>query len=264
MTTTLTPSVRSPLRGRARTRLHLVADRLDHAGAVAMAGGLAGLVALGLGSRVAMRVVALTSGRIGTGIRPESGATPGTVTLEGTTFLLLAGAMLGLAIGLAVVLGVGRGMPRSARGRWWVTAAIAVALPAIGLLDPANEDFRLFGPRWLAIGLFAVLPIAYGAMLATFVPRLRAWRGGRVARTARVGVGVLGLLATSTIVVGLSEEARGLLVLPLVVLLGLVRGPSRSSATEGPAAPIGRAAVAMLAVVGAGVLTWRVVGVVMA
>src|SRR5690606_25963229 len=91
-------------------RLRLGAT-LQDAGASALAGGLAGVLALGVGSRVAMRLVALTSGRIGTGIRPDSGAVPGTFTLEGTMFLLVAGAMFGAVLGLALTFLAARWLP---------------------------------------------------------------------------------------------------------------------------------------------------------
>ena len=157
---------------RARGPVHLVVDRLDHAGGIVLAGGIAGLLAIGIGSRGAMRLVALTSGAIGTGVRPESGAVPGTITADGTAFLLLAGTFIGVAIALAVLGGLGRWLPAGARARWWATVALTAVIPALGLLDPANEDFRLFGPVWLAIGLFTLLPMAFGAGVATLATRI--------------------------------------------------------------------------------------------
>lgn len=262
MTTLLTPAGRGTPK-RARARIELVLDRLDHVGGIALAAGLSGLVALGIGSRVAMRVVALTSGRIGTGVRPESGAVPGTVTLDGTAFLVLAGTFLGIAVGLVVLGGMGRWLPDGRRSRWLTTAALAAVLPALALLDPANVDFRLFGPAWLAIGLFTVLPLGFGALLASLGPRFTATRRRRpAARSVRVLAGVGGLALTLMATVGVGTELVLLLPLPLLVLAGLLAGPSDGTGRLGRRlATIGRSGVVALAVVAAGAVVWRVVAV---
>lgn len=239
-----------------------MARRLDHAGRVTLAGGLAGLVAIGVGSRVAMRVVALTSGHVGDlSVRPESGAVPGTMTLSGTGFLLFAGTFLGAVIGLAVLTGLGRWMPAHRRRRWWLTAVLATAVPAIGLLDPANHDFRIFGPTWLAVGLFAALPPAYGALLATWARRLLRWQGGRIAHGVRVVAGLVGLGATFMVAVASGTNGvPGLLSVPLLTVIGLAVGPT---AGTGPSriARAGRALVPILASVAVGIVSWRLAAV---
>ena len=64
-------------------------SRLVIAGAVG--GGLTGLLAIGVGARLAMRIVALMGG-------------PREVTVEGTMFLLIAGGMVGATFGVAISL----------------------------------------------------------------------------------------------------------------------------------------------------------------
>lgn len=262
MTTLLTPGgTATP--NRARGRVELVLDRLDHAGGITLAAGLSGLVAIGIGSRVAMRVVALTSGRIGTGVRPESGAVPGTFTLDGTAFLVLAGTFLGIAIGLVVLGGMGRWLPEDGRARWLTTASLAAVLPALALLDPANVDFRLFGPAWLAIGLFTALPLGFGALLASLGPRFTTTRRrSPAARSLRVLAGVGGLALALMATVGVGSELVLLLPLPLLVLAGLLTGPSDGTGRLGQRlAPIARSGVVALAVLAAGAVVWRVVAV---
>lgn len=247
---------------RARGPVQLVLDRLDHAGGIVLAGGIAGLLAIGIGSRGAMRLVALTSGTIGTGTRPESGAEPGTITLSGTGFLLVAGTFLGVAVALAVLGALGPWLPTDPRTRWWSTTALAAVIPALGLLDPANEDFHLFGPAWLAIGLFTLLPVAFGAGLASLATRLPTTSHGPVARTLRSLLGIGGLIATLAATVGLGTESLLLLPLPLLVLGGLAADPSPDPArTITHAGAALRAGVVALAIVAAGVTAARIVAV---
>ena len=250
---------------RARGPVHLVVDRLDHAGGIVLAGGIAGLLAIGIGSRGAMRLVALTSGAIGTGVRPESGAVPGTITLGGTAFLLLAGTFIGAAIALAVLGALGRWLPTSLRARWWTTAALASAVPAVVLLDPANDDFRLFGPAWLAIGLFALLPVAFGAGVATLATRIATTSHSAVARTMRVLLGIGGLAGMLLAIVSAGTGSVLLLPVPVLVLVGLASDPNPDpTVTVTRPGIILRSGVVVLAIAAAGVVVTRVAAVTMA
>lgn len=248
---------------RAHGPVHRVVDRLDHAGGIVLTGGVAGLVAIGIGSRAAMRLVALTSGAIGTGARPESGAVPGTITLSGTGFLLLAGTFIGVAVALVVLGALGRWLPTTPRPRWWTTAALASAVPALVLLDPANDDFRLFGPAWLAIGVFALLPVAFGAGVATLATRIPATCHGHVARTVRGLLGIGGLFGTLVSTVGVGTESLLLLPVPVLVLVGLASDPDPRRTVTRPGTIL-RAGVLALAIVAAGMVATRVVAVAMA
>ncbi len=111
-------------------------------------GGLAGLIILGGGSRLAMRIVSLTGGRR-------------EMTIDGTAFLLIFGAFAGANLGL-ILAAAGR------MRRYRVRSAVLVvgALGAIGF-------FGLFGPEvrdeifheglgvWLNAPLFLSLFPAY-------------------------------------------------------------------------------------------------------
>jgi hypothetical protein len=110
-------------------------------------GGLAGLIALGAGSRLAMRIVSLTGGRR-------------EVSIEGTMFLLIAGAMFGAFIGLTLAAAL-RVWPRSRRS----IALVAGSLLAIGLtLDSEAFDELLHEGigGWLNFPMFLALPFLYG------------------------------------------------------------------------------------------------------
>jgi hypothetical protein len=128
-------------------------------------GLIAGLIVGGVGSRVAMRVMAMTSPAAG-GLETDFGATVGEITLGGTLFLLIAGSILGMVGGIAY-LAVGRLLP----GAGWVKSllfgAVLLALTGRFLVVPDNPDFVILSPAGLAVVMFTVLPVLYGLF---FVP----------------------------------------------------------------------------------------------
>lgn len=130
-------------------------------GRLSLVGAIAGATWLGLGSRIAMRVVALASGE------------PTELTLAGTGFLLLAGTTAGVIVTVTTIGMLGRWVPPGRTGRLAV-AALTAAPPAFVLLDPSNVDVVLFDHRWLTVGLFGLLPIAFGATVARLLPVLAA------------------------------------------------------------------------------------------
>lgn len=153
---------------------------------VAGSGALAGVVVLGLGSRLAMRTVALASGE------------RTTLTAAGTGFLLLAGLVAGSLVALLTVGVLGRWLPVSRTRRMAVTTVIAAALPAMAFLAPGNEDFALFGPRWVTVGLFTLVPLGYGWLLAV-LDAGRARSGVEPSRGGRAVVGLVTVVAVVTI-----------------------------------------------------------------
>lgn len=239
---------------------HAIVDRLDRAGTATLAGAVAGLFALGLGSRVAMRVVALTSGRIGSGVRPDSGAVPGEVTFSGTSFLLLAGATIGLVLGLLVMAGLGRWVDDTRPRSRWLLAPVAAAMPTFVLLDPNNIDFGLFGPTWLAISLFLALPVAYGIAVVVLTARFHARRRrGRVATGLRRLVGAAGLAIGVLGTVGIVLQSMWLVPAVALAWAGLLApAPGRAGAVTTRIAPMGRAALGVLAVASVGYVVARV------
>jgi hypothetical protein len=92
--------------------------RLSKLVASAIAPGfIAGLIVGGLGSRIAMRVMALTSTDTVQGTETDFGATVGQISLGGTIFLLLAGGAIGV-LGALIFLALRRWLP----GKGWVRA----------------------------------------------------------------------------------------------------------------------------------------------
>lgn len=136
-------------------------------------GALVGGVIGGVGSRLAMRVMAMTSPNA-RGFETDFGATVGAITPSGTIFLLIAGGLVGVFGGL-VYLAVRRLLP----GRGWVKGALfGVVLLAIGgrvLIVPDNTDFLILHPDGLAVAMFATLPLLFGLAFVPLAEWLEPW-----------------------------------------------------------------------------------------
>jgi hypothetical protein len=136
-------------------------------------GALVGGVIGGVGSRLAMRIMAMTS-RSARGFETDFGATVGQITAGGTIFLLIAGGLVGVLGGL-IYLVVRRILP----GRGWIQGALfGVVLLALGgrlLIVPDNPDFLILHPDGLAVAMFAALPVLFGIAYVPLFNRLEPW-----------------------------------------------------------------------------------------
>lgn len=139
---------------------------------VLIVGGIpAGVVVVGLGSRVAMFILRITSPASVRGVESDDGFTIGTVTLAGTYNLLLLGAAVGL-IGAGAYMLVS---PWLIGPLWFrrLTTGLASAVVAGSMLVHADGiDFNLLKPKWLAIGLFVALPGVFGVLIGAWVDRV--------------------------------------------------------------------------------------------
>ncbi|HEY6635897.1 MAG TPA: hypothetical protein VI141_09840 [Acidimicrobiia bacterium] len=132
------------------------------------AGALAGVLILGPGFRIAMRVVSIMDP-----IRRAE------FTMEGTVFIVIfVGAMLGGVLGACGLL------VRTALGvRSSAVAGVSLGVAIIGLLvlppgDIRTEFFELGGGPWVNIPLFGAFAVSYGIAAMAIADRLR--RGGKV------------------------------------------------------------------------------------
>lgn len=139
---------------------------------VLIVGGIpAGIVIVGIGSRVAMFILRITSPSSVRGVESDDGFTIGSVTLGGTYNLLHIGAVVGLIGACAYVLVA----PWLIGPPWFrrLTTGIASAVVAGSMLVHADGiDFNLLKPKWLAIGLFVALPGLFGALIGASVDRV--------------------------------------------------------------------------------------------
>ena len=156
---TAQPEERSPLLAWAR-----------RIGAAVAAGMLAGLVVGGIGGRIAMFILRVTSSSRVNGIESDDGFRIGQISGQ-TFFLLLATTALGAIGGLIYLF-----------GRQWVPARWRVAVSgtsfgvvlAAGVIKPDGVDFTLLSPLWLAVVLFVLISVVFGVVVSVLVERLLA------------------------------------------------------------------------------------------
>ena len=139
-------------------------------GRAALAGSKAGFIWGGVGGRVAMRIVALTSGDNVRGVISDDGFEIGRVTFETIALLIFAvvvGTIGGVVHGF---LGVWLKGPK-----WVVASAVGIAVASgVGAMIVKSDgvDFRLLGPIWLTIGLFVLIPGGWGVTVVLLTHRL--------------------------------------------------------------------------------------------
>ncbi len=141
---------------------------------IGVVGGLVtGLVVGGLGGRIAMFVLRLTSSSSLRGVETDNGAMIGVISFE-TIFLLMVAAAVGI-LGGVLYLAIRDWLPR--RGRIALAAAFGAIVGGAQLLEPHGLDFTALEPLWLAIALFVAIPAGYGAMTSALIERCSADRG---------------------------------------------------------------------------------------
>jgi hypothetical protein len=136
-----------------------------------VAGIPVGVVVAGIGSRLAMLLLRLTSPHAVRGVQSDDDFTIGKFTLGGTYNLLVLGATVGI-IGAAAYQWVRPWL----LGPWWfrrLTTAFGSGV-VVGslLLHSDGIDFRVLQPTWLAIGLFIALPALFGLVIGPAVDRV--------------------------------------------------------------------------------------------
>jgi hypothetical protein len=179
-------------------RVELVA-RLRRLGIATTAGALAGVTIGGIGGRLAMLLLRVTSDPSLHGLKTDDGFTIGIVSGE-TTFLLIVTTVLGAAGGAAYFL-VRPVLPR----RWapWAWGALGATVGGVNILRTEGIDFSLLEPLALAVAMFIAIP-AIGAATTSVLSE----RWLRTERTSMLWV--LGL--APLILVGLGGPTTFLLV----------------------------------------------------
>ena len=137
----------------------------------AAAGGFAGIAIGGIGGRLAMLLLRLTSPDYVLGLQTDDGFEVGVVTFD-TLNLLAATALLGAVAGLFVSLALLL-MP-------WGWAPWAWALPGAtvggaALIRDEGLDFTLLDPLWLAVVMFVAIPALGLLCTAWLVRRWEKW-----------------------------------------------------------------------------------------
>jgi hypothetical protein len=216
--------------------------------AAIVGGFFAGVLVGGVGGRIAMLILRLTSTPAVRGLESDDGFVIGQISTA-TIFLLLLTAALGAAGGL-VYLAVRNWIPP--RWRAAVAAVVAGALGGAAVIDPVGLDFTVLGPLPLAVAMFIALPAAYGALMSVWVER----RLGADQPPSNVAVWVpCALFALAVALMG----PTGVAILTAAAIAWILhrRAPAVAAVwTSEPVVWLGRALLAAVTVVAA----YRLVG----
>jgi len=137
-----------------------------------LVGTVSGVLVVGAGGRLAMRLLAVTSpeafGRL-----TEAQATVGIISVQGSiAFLIFAGLPFGFSSSL-LYLFVRPWLPSGwLGGPAFGLVALIVIAPFEDPLRADNLDFDLVGPGWLSVLVFAALALVQGTFLAAFAGRM--------------------------------------------------------------------------------------------
>ena len=210
--------------------------------AALVAGALAGLVIGGLGGRIAMLVLRLTSDPSLHGLETDDGFTIGIVS-SATLFLVIlttvAGGVGGLAYGA-----VRSWLPE--RLRPWLFGSLTGVVGGALVIRPGGIDFTRLEPLGLAVVMFVALPAAYGVATSLLAERFLDKRSAfQSARSSIAGLAVL----LPIVLFG----AIGLLVVVLILGSVVIAGSGARLASFWSSAPVtwlGRAILAFVGVVG--------------
>ena len=135
---------------------------------------LAGLLTIGAGTRLMMRVLAATSPDEVQGRLTEADEVVGNVTVGGSLFLIVIVGIGAAVVGLALFSILRRWLPdRSlAAGLIGVAIGAGVVVRPVGLLTSSNSDFRLVAPAALAVAFCVATLVLFGMTFGVLVDRL--------------------------------------------------------------------------------------------
>lgn len=187
----------------------------------------AGLVAGGAGTRLAMRIVALTAASADQGKLTEAEAVVGEITFGGTLFLLIAGSFAGIA-GAVLYAALRPWLRRAGIWRGLLFGLFLAATPGFGLINGAGDDFARFGYPALNIAMFGSLFVLFGLLVAPLFDTVYAWLGRRPMSPVLLLPILLCFPALGSIPI-ITQDGRALLLLlycalvlpPLALLVGM-------------------------------------------
>jgi hypothetical protein len=146
------------------------------------AGAASGVLVLGCGGRLVMRILAVTSGDGAQGLFTEAEERVGDITFSGTFGFVVFIGIFGGIFGAFVYLLVRRWLAGPAWAVGLVIGALGLGFARLDPLDPDNVDFAILRPEWLAVLLLGLLPLLYGVVVVSMIERLDrsyptlAWR----------------------------------------------------------------------------------------
>jgi hypothetical protein len=163
--------------------------------AAGVLGGFAsGALIGGLGGRVAMFILRVTSSPTLHGLDTDDGFTMGVVS-GATMFLVFATAFLG-ALGGVIYLVVRPWLPE--RSRPVIVGVVAATVGGAAVIKPGGIDFTALEPLSLAVVMFIAIPAVYGVVMSVWIERLL--RPGSILYRTRLwlaGLAIIGLAGVS-------------------------------------------------------------------
>lgn len=150
------------------------------------AGAVSGVLVLGCGGRLVMRILAATSGDQAQGLFTEAEERVGEITFAGTLGFVLFIGIFGGIFGALVYLLVRHWLAGPAWVAGLVIGMLGLGFARLDPLDPDNVDFAILRPEWLAVLLLGLLPLLYGIVVVSMIERLDrsyptlAWRPGAI------------------------------------------------------------------------------------
>lgn len=181
---------------------------LRHLGRSALIGSTAamaaGLLAGGIGSRIAMSLVAVADPSV-TGLLTANDNRVGEMSVAGTLFLAMTATLVSAFHGGVVYIASGRLLPGSTVVRGLLLGAALLCVFGTEIIDPSNHDFvRFASPAW-DIGLFAGLFLMFGlvasAVGAAMEQRLHAADADFGLSYALAGIGLIALWGVIAVLV---------------------------------------------------------------
>lgn len=142
----------------------LFAPAIRSVAIVMVAGGIAGAIAGGVGSRLVMRIAAITAPER-TGHLTENGNVVGEITAEGTLFLLVFAGLATTFIAAGTYLIARPWLPRRRLVRGLALGGLLLAVFGPAVLEPSNADFVILGDRAQNVALFGALYLLTGLLL---------------------------------------------------------------------------------------------------
>lgn len=124
-------------------------------------GAIVGALIGGIGGRIAMRILFLTSPDKVKGVESDDGFIIGRFDAVSTLNLVLFGALIGLAGGL-MYLTIRKWLPDQTRQRSATVASGAAMVVGSAIIHAEGVDFTLLSPRRLSVALFIFIPAAFG------------------------------------------------------------------------------------------------------
>lgn len=207
------------------------------------AGATAGLLVGGIGGRLAMFVLRLTSAPGLHGLQTDDGFTIGIVSTE-SFFLLTATAILGATVGAGYLL-VRLWLPE--RSRPWIAGVLGALVGGARILRPGGVDFTLVDPLPLAVAMFIVIPAGVGVGTSLLAERFLR-DGSWFARSRLAYASLVLAIPVGMLPVALGTRAPAALLAEVVVLgVALIAHRRRQLARVWSSAPVvwlGRAVLA--------------------